>query len=124
MPIYVYECPDHGTCDVLVRTFKVDEAHLCPECGEEMVNVLTAPAVINIERDWNEKANDYQTHGPYHQAKSQLENIKRQQAERGEPNTPITEEAIQVGAKAIDEQANAPPGPSIEEKYVRRIRGK
>ncbi len=123
MPIYTYDCPEDGTTDVFFRAvgppFEMD----CPECKGQMQNCVTAPAQVNIDRDWNEKANDYRR-DPYTQAKAQLTNINRRAAEGGESQTPITEEAIQVGAKAIHEHETAPPGPSIEEKHIRKIRGK
>ncbi len=121
MPIYTYDCPADGAQDVFLRAVGPPFALECPTCKGPMANVLAAPAVINVERDWNDKANDYQTHGPYHQAKSQLENIKRTQANRGEANTPITEEAIQVAAKAINEAARN-PRPSVEQQQIQRIR--
>ncbi|KKN07495.1 hypothetical protein LCGC14_1066340 [marine sediment metagenome] len=120
MPIYTYECGEHGVCDVFQRGIGPD-SYSCPDCSQPMTNVLAAPAVITVERNWNEKANDYQTHGPYYQAKSQLENINRQAAERGESHSPITEEAIQVAAKAIDEAARNPQ-PSVEQQQIQRIR--
>ena len=123
MPIYTYECPAHGVTDILSRTYDTSDTYWCPVCGEPMAKCLTLPGRVEIKRDWAEKANDYQTHGPYHQAKSQLTNINRQAAARGESHSPITEEAIQVGAKAIDEGVRR-PRPNPEERQLRKIRGK
>ena len=123
MPIYTYECPTDGVTDVLSRTYDITDTYWCPTCGGPMDRCVTLPGRVEVKQDWNEKANDYRR-DPYTQAKAQLENINRRAAEGGEPQTPITEEAIQVGAKAIHEHETAPPGPSIEEKHIRKIRGK
>jgi hypothetical protein len=98
--------------------------------GKLARRVISRLARFDIERDWNEKANDWQGHGPYHQAKSQLENIRRSSLERAErdcdrPTGPITEEAIQVGAEQIDKQNRRGPVDSEManvERHKRRIR--
>jgi hypothetical protein len=90
-----------------------------------MTKVVTLPSRVEIERDWNEKANDYQDHGAYHQAKSQLQNYRRSSLERLErdcdrPPNPVTEEAIQVGAKAIHDK-KVSPKPDLQMRQVRQL---
>ena len=121
MPIYTYECPTDGVTDILSRTYDTSDTYWCPTCGQHMAKCVTLPGLVEIKQDWNEKANEYQTHGPYHQAKSQLENINRRAAEGGESHSPITEEAIQVGAKGIDE-ATRNLRPDLQQQQIQRIR--
>ncbi len=127
MPIYTYECKEHAATDVLVHGFDPHaETYWCPECGQEMDLVVTAPSRVFIERDWNDKANDYQGHGPYHQSKSQLQNYRRGSLEHLERDCdrspdPVTEEAIQIGAKAIHE-GEVNPRPDPQQRQIQRIR--
>lgn len=127
MPIYTYECKEHGATDVLVHGFDPHaEAYWCPTCGEKMTLGVTAPSRVFINRDWNEKANDYQDHGEYHQAKSQLENYHRSSLEHlgrdcDRPPNPVTEAAIQVAAKAIHE-TKVKPRLDATQRQVQRLR--
>jgi hypothetical protein len=91
--------------------------HKCPTCGDEVVNIIASPAVVNIERDWNEKANSYRIN-PYTQAKAQLTNMDREnQNYHGAKPMKITEAMIQATAKQIDESnrgVNRPESPVIQ----------
>ncbi len=108
MPIYVHECREHGRQDFLSRAFDPVPERPCKECGEPAGIVVTAPGAVDVKRDWNEKANDWQRN-PYDQSKAQLRNIDREGQERhGKPPMRITEEAVQAGAKAIDDQKRRP----------------
>lgn len=120
MPIYVYGCPTDGLVDVFFRSYGTFPEWPCPECGAPAARVATTPALVSVKRDWNEKANDYQR-DPYTQSKAQLTNMNRTAAERGEPQTKITEEAIQVGAKAIAKQAQG-QSPGVEQRYIKKSR--
>ncbi|MCH7756856.1 hypothetical protein IIC45_02105 [Patescibacteria group bacterium] len=102
--------------------------------------MLTPPAAVFVEGGtgagrghaqarkealWNERASDQQ-HDPYTQAKAQLTNQHRSALERVErdcdrPPDPVTEEAIQVGAKEIHSQATN-PRPGLQERQVAAIR--
>ena len=44
MPIYEYECKDHGVFDVF---HKMDDesSHVCERCGKKMTKKISAPAV-------------------------------------------------------------------------------
>ncbi len=125
MPIYVYECGEHGRQDVFTRTFDILKERPCQTCGQNAKICVTAPSRHNIERTWNDKANEYRR-DPYTQAKAQLTNLRRETLERVErdcdrPTGPITEEAIQVGAKAIAaEKAN--PQQDLEQRQVAQVR--
>jgi putative FmdB family regulatory protein len=120
MPIQCYECPEHEGFEVLQRTFDVPLTRDCPQCGKTSTYVFASPALVEVKRDWNEQANLYQR-DPYTQAKAQLTNTNRRAAEYGGPQPKITEEAIQVGAKAIHEQATNPQ-PSMEQRRISHIR--
>ena len=85
---------------MLIRTLTVPLALACPECGLKSGHIIKAPAIVNVKRDWNEKANEYQR-DPYTQAKAQLTNINREAAEVGEDTFKVTEESIQVAAAGI-----------------------
>jgi hypothetical protein len=77
---------------------------------------VSAPAIIDVKRDWNEKANEYQRNS-YTQAKAQLENHTRAEAEHsGKPPKKVTEEAIQVTAQKIEEQKRR--GPVSDEQHA------
>lgn len=74
---------------------------------------------------WNERASDQQR-DPYTQAKAQLTNQHRSTLDRVErycdrPPDPVTEEAIQVGAREIHKQATN-PRPGLQERQVAAIR--
>ncbi len=122
MPIYVHECSEHGRQDFFSRAIDPRPWRPCQECGEPAGIVVTAHARHDIERDWNEKASDWQGHGAYHQAKAQLRNMDREQQERqGRPPMKITEEAIQATAKAIDDQKRAPrAAPEVRQAKAQR----
>ncbi len=127
MPIYVYECRRHGRHDFFSRTVDPRPERPCQECGEPAAMCVTAPGVVDVRRDWNEKANDYRR-DPYTQAKAQLTNVRREALERVErdcdrPTGHITEEAIQVGAREID-KGNRSPKPDLEQRQVADIRRK
>ncbi len=125
MPIYVYDCENDGPQDVFSRTFDILPERPCPKCGKGAKMAVTAPARHDIERTWNDKANEYRR-DPYTQSKAQLTNLRRETVERTErdcdrPTSPITEEAIQVGAKAIAaEKAN--PRQDLEQRQVAQVR--
>ncbi len=125
MPIYVHDCPEHGPQEVFTRIFDVLQERPCPRCGKPSAICVTAPSRHNIERTWNDKANDYRR-DPYTQAKAQLENMHRESLEHvgrdcdREPS-PVKEEAIQIGAREIAKQRRN-PGPSMEQKQAARIR--
>ena len=59
------------------------------------------PGAVSVVRDWNERANEARR-TPYDQAKAQLTNTAREEAERGGRSPrKVTEEAVQATAKAI-----------------------
>lgn len=125
MPIYVYECPDHGRQDVFARSFSILKTRPCQTCGKASKICVTAPSRHNIERTWNDKANEYRR-DPYTQAKAQLTNMHRESLEHVErdcdrESDPVQEEAIQIGAREIDKQ-NRNPGPSMEQKRIAQAR--
>ena len=112
MPIYEHDCMEHGLFEVFTRVVDPLPKRPCETCGEPAAIAVSRLGRFNVERGWNEKANEYQR-DPYTQAKAQLENVRRETLERvgrdcDRPTGPITEEAIQVGAKAIAEQAKKP----------------
>ena len=120
MPIQVYDCEDCGCQDILFRTPGVHSEWPCPECGKPARHVISAPAVIDVKRDWNDNASDMQRN-PYEQSKAQLTNMNRTAAGRGEPLVKITEKAIQAGAKAIHEQ-KVNPKPDPEDRQIAHAR--
>ncbi len=137
MPIYVYECPEHGTFEIFTRIIgEVPKTAICEavtdfdhgcDCGRPAKLAVTAPSRHNIEQTWNDKANEYRR-DPYTQAKAQLTNFHRGELEHIErdcdrPENPVTEEAIQIGAGEIDKQ-NKNPQPDVEDKYIADVRRK
>ncbi len=44
MPLYEYECPEHGRFE-LVRKFSDPPVTKCPQCGKPVQKVLSAPAI-------------------------------------------------------------------------------
>lgn len=123
MPIYTYECPTDGYQDVFSRTYDVREEQPCPECGEPASIAVTMPALVTIERDWNDKASDDQR-DPYTQAKAQLRNLSREeQLRHDKPPIKVTEEMLQAGAKAIHEgKTNPPVSPVVQTQRLQRER--
>ena len=103
MPIYEFFCPEHGVFDVFTRMGGSPDEAMCMRegCDHRGTRVFSAPALVNVQRDWNEKANEYQR-DPYTQAKAQLTNVTREEAERsgGTPRS-MKEESVQAAARAI-----------------------
>lgn len=121
MSIQTYNCPEDGEFDKLLRSVEFADTCPCPSCGRTSPHVFKAPAIIDIKRDWNEKANLWQ-HDPYTQAKAQLDNISRERQERyDEKPVKVTEPMLQLGARQIDAQKTRP---SILQKYQRAARKK
>lgn len=126
MSIQVYECRDDGQQDVFLRSLDVPPERPCPLCGQPAVHVISAPALVDVKRDWNDQASDMQRN-PYEQAKAQLNNManeSREQQERQDvPPTRITEEAVQTAAKQIDaEQRTRGTRPTPQQKQVAHAR--
>lgn len=119
MPLQVYRCPIDGEQDILMRTFKVPSKIDCPTCGKQINHTISAPAVIDIKRDWNENANEYRR-DPYTQAKAQINNRAREDAERGIPLQKVNEEGIQAAAKGIHEEKYQRL--NVEQKAKRNLR--
>ena len=121
MSIQVYECKKHGQVEVLIRSLDIPPTRVCSKCGLPMPNVISAPAIVDVRRTWNDKANDYR-HDPYTQAKAQLRNLDRENQERqGARPMKITEEMIQVTAKGIDEGNRKPDDPLAIPKKAHRM---
>ena len=115
MPIYEFNCIEHKLFSVFTRMGGSPDESPCPSCGERGTRVFSAPALVHVQRDWNEKANSYQRDS-YTQAKAQLTNVAREEAERsgGSPR-PISEESVQVAAKAI---ADKRPKKSVVQRTI------
>lgn len=103
MPLYEFSCPMHGVFDVFTRMGGTPDEATCIHwgCNKRGKRVFSAPALVNVHRDWNDRANDYQRN-PYDQARAQLTNVAREEAERsgGSPRS-VSEESVQAAAKAI-----------------------
>ena len=115
MPLYEFRCDQHSTFEVFTRMGGQPDEAPCPSCGKRGTRIFSAPALVNVQRDWNEKANNYQR-DPYTQARAQLTNVAREEAERsGRSPRPISEESVQVAAKAI---ADKQPKKSIVQRTI------
>jgi putative FmdB family regulatory protein len=44
LPLYEYECPEHGRFE-LVRKFSDPPLEKCPKCGKDVHKILSAPAI-------------------------------------------------------------------------------
>ena len=121
MSIQVYECRDHGRTEVFLRGFDVPQTHTCPGCGKPIPHVVSAPALIDIQRTWNDKANHCRVN-PYDQAKAQLTNLDRENQEHNDDRPmKITEEMLQVTAREIDKGNKKPDDPMAAPKRAARI---
>lgn len=119
MPIQVYDCLTDGEQDIFMRTFKVPPTITCPTCKQKIKHIISAPAIVDVKRDWNENANEFRR-DPYTQAKAQLKNKQREDAERGIRIDKVNEEGLQAGAAAIHD-SNIRRRPSIEQKAKRHF---
>ena len=119
MPIFEFKCPRHGLFDIFSRMGGAPDEATCVHwgCNKRGKRVFSAPALVNVQRDWNEEANDYQRDA-YTQAKAQLTNVAREEAEHsgGSPR-PVKEESVQAAAKAI---ADKKPKKSVVQRAVER----
>jgi len=121
MSIQVYECKKHGQVEVLIRSLDIPPTRVCSKCGLPMPNVISAPAIVDVRRTWNDKANDYR-HDPYTQAKAQLRNLDRENQEhQGTRPMKITEPMLQEAAKRIDEDNRRPVDPLAVPKRAHRM---
>lgn len=117
MPLYTYECPLHGEKEIFVRkTSDMPQTIACEECGRTSNRIFNAPSLINVERDWNEKANEYQCN-PYEQAKAQLRNLDRMRQEQGDRPIKLTDEAIQVAAREINKNKTGRK-PNVAQRHI------
>ena len=114
-PIYEFKCSKHGVFSVFTRMGGSPDESPCPNCDKRGVRIFSAPALVHVQRDWNEKANSYQRDS-YTQAKAQLTNVAREEAERsgGSPR-PVQEESIQAAARQL---ADKRPRKSVVQKQV------
>ena len=141
MPTQEYLCDSDGPFDVRLSFSEDVPVKLpCPRCGSLSRHILRPPAGIFVENGtgagqghaqarkealWNERASDQQR-DPHTQAKAQLTNQHRSALDRVErycdrPPDPVTEEAIQIGAKEIHKQVTNPrPGP--QQRQIAAIR--
>lgn len=120
MPIYSFMCVKHGEFDgyFLRPLSETPQKAACPVCDKPSRRVFSAPALVKVNRSWNEKANDWQRN-PYEQAKAQLTNKDREQQERGERPLRITEESIQVAAAEIAKEQSRP---NVDTKAKRQLK--
>ena len=128
MSIQVYECRDHGRTEVFLRGLDVPPMHSCPGCGKPIPHVISAPALVDVQRDWNDEASDMQRN-PYTQAKAQLNNMANESRDRAElhgtPPTRVTEANVQEAAKQIDtEQRTRATRPTPQQRQVAYARKK
>ena len=106
---------------MFLRGFDVPQTHTCPGCGKPIPHVVSAPALIDIQRTWNDKANHCRVN-PYDQAKAQLNNLDRENQERNDDRPmKITEEMLQVTAREIDKGNKKPDDPMAAPKQAARI---
>ena len=121
MSIQVYVCPVHGKHEVFLRKMDVPKMAICPGCGKPTHFVISAPARINIEGTWNDKANHCRVN-PYDQAKAQLNNLDREGQEHNDARPmKITEEMLQVTAREIDKGNKKPDDPMAAPKRAARL---
>jgi len=50
MPMYEYECDDHGAFEVLKSLSEYAEPTQCPDCGLEATRLLSAPRLSGLAR--------------------------------------------------------------------------
>ena len=121
MSIQVYECKEHGQEEVLIRSLDIPPTLECSVCGAPMRNLISAPAIVDVRRTWNDKANDFR-HDPYTQAKAQLRNLDRENQEHNDDRPmKITEPMLQETARKIDEDNRRPDDPLAVPKRARRM---
>ena len=115
MPYFDFSCDRHGTFEVWTRMGGSPQESSCPACGQRGIRIFSAPAAVRIQRGWNERANDYQRDA-YTQARAQLTNVAREEAERsgGSPR-PVQEESIQAAARQL---ADKRPRKSVVQKQI------
>lgn len=144
MPTQEYLCDRDGSFDKhLTFAEDVPVKLPCPRCGVLSQHILRPPAGIFIEGGtgagrghaqarkealWNERASEQQ-HDPYTQAKAQLTNQHKSALDRVErycdrPPNPVTEEAIQIGAREIHKQGTRPNPQQRQIAAIRKTRRK
>jgi hypothetical protein len=119
MSIQEYECRDHGRTEVFLRGFDVPQMHSCPGCGKPIPHVVSAPALIDIQKTWNDKAN-YCRVNPYEQAKQQFKNLSDENQEHFDHKPlKITEAGLQAAAAQIDRDNRGARKSSIQDQQTR-----
>jgi hypothetical protein len=119
MSIQVYECRDHGRTEVFLRGLDVPPTHSCPGCGKPIPHVISAPALVDIQKTWNDKAN-YCRVNPYEQAKQQFKNLSNENQEHFDHKPlKITEAGLQEAAKQIDAKNRGARKPSLQTQQTR-----
>jgi hypothetical protein len=119
MSIQEYECRDHGRTEVFLRGLDVPQMHSCPGCGKPIPHVVSAPALIEIQKTWNDKAN-YCRVNPYEQAKQQFKNLSDENQEHFDHKPlKITEAGLQAAAAQIDRDNRGARKSSIQDQQTR-----
>ena len=71
MPIYEFQCPQHGTFSALRSVALRNQDASCPECGHDASRLLSAPSLAIMSRE-NRSAwerNEKSAHEPRRQRK-------------------------------------------------------
>ncbi len=111
MSIQEYECAVDGRLEVFLRSLDVPSSINCPDCGGSAPHVMSPLGRFDVQRGWDEKANDYRRN-PYDQAKAQLTNLDRENQEHQDARPMrITEGMVQETAKQIDKTNRKPDDP-------------
>jgi putative FmdB family regulatory protein len=50
MPLYEYECSEHGVFELIRGISEARQGAPCPECASEAPRILSAPAVSSLSR--------------------------------------------------------------------------
>jgi putative FmdB family regulatory protein len=58
MPIYVYQCEQHGEFDMILPVSECDKEQKCPECGVDCSNIISSTS-FQLKGKW------FKTNGEY-----------------------------------------------------------
>jgi putative FmdB family regulatory protein len=71
MPIYEYQCEEHGNFSYQTEISKRNDDYFCPTCGSVTKRIISAPS-LSIMNDNNRQAwarNEKSAHEPQHKKK-------------------------------------------------------
>ena len=102
MSIQVYECSVDGDFDLHQRmSDPIQNTQACPTCGAKSEHVFRPSAPVQVERTWNDRANEQQRN-KYTMAEASMEDHRNAQRNLGRKTSKLSREDTIKVVEGID----------------------